>query len=1698
MTQRMFLPLSDCLTWPAAQFQWPDTPSLDDIGLVDFDLHDSDGITIASATLWFDTELAFGLPGLDGFEIAVLADAGGTELSLSVTLGAAFEVRIEDIEATLRVKNGVLRPVSGSYTAGWTVSSDTLEITCTLGDLVVDSEGRVRLDAAPSISLPKVMIGETGVVVEATALSLYLSDQQTPPAGQASGFRGVALDGVTVYLPSALQLGDSALTAISATNLVIGTGGFSGTISGDWTSSSDNAGTLGGFSFAIQTLSITFAQNALTAGTITGSLTVPFFDHAIDVSVGLNTDGSFVIGVTGEGGALATIEKDGLGTLSIERLALLVADGEGAVTIGGSLQLTAGAPSLQWPEVGIDALTIDTSGRVTIGGGWIDLQKPLALNLYGFSLEITQLGFGNNDDGSRWIGCAGGIHLTEALPAGASVDGMRLTFGSDWSFQGVSLEGVGIELTIPDVLKLNGDVSLVTSGGVHYFSGSATLVLETVQLDVDASVIIGRDDANDCTFVYVFLGVDLPVGLPIGCTGAAVFGFSGLFGMNVAPEATNGDWYGWYKNKMDDAPPFNVTHADKWGPSAGGLAFGAGLTLGTMADQGYAVSAKGILIVLIPGPVVMLNAQANIIEVKPELDDTSEGTFDMLAVIDGRDGFMQLNIDAGWDVGKVLDIKAGAEAYFDFANASNWHVYLGQKDPADARIRAEAFSIFHADSYLMLSATGLDTGFGVTIGDSWSFGPVKATLKAWVEAEASITWRPPQEEGSLSLGGDFEVGVAGFDIGIATEALLEGKAPTLYYVHGDLSLKVNLPWPLDDLDAHVELEWKEEAEPDLFDPVDSISIEHPKVLETWTTDAAGALLLTTSNLLPSAADNAPTVPLDARPLLLFARPINIGSLVSVTNPADSSDLRDTLGQYQIRYDVTSLSLERAWKAHGSLAAWETAPGSLWGSWTATADGDGSPEYRKLQLYAMTPFEFARRSSRAYGDWFLDRNADWPCGSSASAATICVDWTAVPIGTSYASTFISGGLTFAVEGTAEVAAAQGKICGLTQALHAITKIAGDKTGGGTAIWIAFPEPIDVARLCVEADSAVTVQAYAGGALLDSFTVKAGTIGDVEVPVSGTEWIGISGTAFWLARVCYTTAASAEQAKWNRARHASIVSTLTEWSSSEAIFDPENRYRVAITTRATLYQDGAEIRHQDFGPSYAYFQTAGPPALVPSWEASAAGTGTTDTAPYPSGGGLIDLTPYVGEFVPENGAKTAYRAYDIGVELTESYVEQMYGGELADLSIRLLDANGQPVVDADGNEVTFSNEWGTSPTTAVTDTEYTYLSSLGPCVDTSGVDMPLRARFTASVAASGSGTTLAASTLYTAELMGTFVLFQDDESAWTSGWPAAWEQQGSAALIGLAEWDDYTIEVGACSAGGTVGVIARYTSAGDHYRLELVPGTGVRVVRKLAGTEKTLATISTQAVDGTGSVTYQVSLTCEGAAVSAEIDGTALWTANEWSAWTSDDASTTLRTGRGGLYKSGAGTCAGFVVRSAPAQPVLRWSFATSAYDGFAEHLASCAGTVWELDATMLASSTLASTWSTLAASADLTYETLAGALLGSTYRALPDIVELNQVIAGGARYALLVESPEPFEWPRISATLTRKDDASGASVTVAATLVPSDDGARAFVVRTDGDCLIQDGEYTWAFSYSLDPGDGSVALRRAGSSTAETGTLSFAL
>ncbi|MGB1250220.1 MAG: hypothetical protein ACPG8W_06260 [Candidatus Promineifilaceae bacterium] len=1035
--------------WPSFLPDLPQRSFLEHVWVQPLQTETVDDTVISKTKILFDTELALTIPGLDAISLVLAPGGGGAVFPLSIQVSPTLQIQIIDLPIALRLKTDLFQPAQRLTSGNPDVSDrfevdrskDYIEIVLAEVTLTFDSDGNVSLETETAIDLPLTMLGDSGVVIEAENLSLHLS-HDNPPVGQPNGWRGIYLEQVALYLPDSLAgvVGDLELT-----DGYIGNGGFSGTIASEWGPPLE--ADLGGMELGLQQVGLTFVQNALTESRIEGTLTLPFFDEQVAVEIGVALNGSLAVKLASQNG-LITLNKPDLMQVSLENIGIELDSGTGLIYIGGKITPMFGG--LDWPTFDIKKLSIDSDGNVKLDGGWLDLPAQYTLDFYGFTLEISKLGFGKSEDGGKWVGFTGGLKLVDGLSAGASVDGLRITWYDDGRDSSITLNGVGVEMVIPEVLSFKGEIAFrqfIDEEGaqVNRFDGAIKLDLITLGLEIDAVLVVGSADdpvQGKYTFFAIYLSAELPAGIPLWATGAALYGLAGLFALNFEPDKRDDEpWYGigpgegWYKR-----PEIGVTDLkNKWANEHGSLAIGGGITIGTLPDNGFTFSGKMLLMIVFPGPIVLLEGKANLLKARSKLDE--EPLFRSLAVLDNRERTLLLGLDAQYKYGsggELIDISGSAEAFFDFDDPSDWHLYLGQKEPRERRIRAEILSIYEANAYFMLDAHKLQMGAWVGYDKRWKFGPLRVTIEAWIEGNTVVSWRPAHFYGDLWMHGKAELSVFGFGLGLSADARIAADVFDPFHILGQLSVGINLPWPLPDFDVDIELEWGPEPDPPLLPkPLQEVAIEHFKVTTKWPL-ATGDLLLpsydsngdglldgSTGMALTPAGSNEPNlntlpiVPLDARPHITFGRSVHDDALISV-NPQPPTPQRERIGDPEnnegpvlVRYGLKEVVLAKRdgaiWQTvarKGDTANAADVP-RLFGAWAPIlslplpenfdASSDVHVNQTKLWLWSRTPYSYTRHTSDDLADWFEDTFESYPCIPDAPDRIVCCDFDDLPAG-----------------------------------------------------------------------------------------------------------------------------------------------------------------------------------------------------------------------------------------------------------------------------------------------------------------------------------------------------------------------------------------------------------------------------------------------------------------------------------------------------------------------------------------------------------------------------------------------------------------------------------------------------------------------------------------------------------------------------
>jgi hypothetical protein len=549
-----------------------------------------------------------------------------------------------------------------------------------------------------------------------------------------------------------------------------------------------------------------------------------------------------------------------------------------------------------------------------------------------------------------------------------------------------------------------------------------------------------------------------------------------------------------------------------------------------------------------------------------------------------------------------------------------------------------------------------------------------------------------------------------------------------------------------------------------------------------------------------------------------------------------------------------------------------------------------------------------------------------------------------------------------------------------------------------------------------------------------------------------------------------------------------SEVARWSQEGEVLEPFSTYRLRVVTTTDAFGEGELSGQTQNFPETTHFdfRTEGPPGLTKLSVPAGQNPDKFDS-------GLEDLTRYVRQTTPATVppvgekpmmAKPFYRAYDVGVDFNEDYVDLMYRISGRDLGLYLYDNNNRPVCDAEGRLLTQGADWGAVEELTLSEGEQRWLALAAsgnrclPAIEESSIlhDKKLTSAVASRV--------LEPDTVYEARLIP--LLLREGFAAYATGsvavglaggfgrWrvhdegtvggPSHWEVRETTAPVAKylietsgikggsgdpedpfkpgtlllygddpalspahaeqpSNWTDYRLSVYLRADSGTMGVVFRYRGPGDYYRV-LMDGVYRRLVKVAAGAHTVLAE---DEFEYEPQRDYLLTVEVMGEALRVYVDGATVFDVSDFG----------HAQGRVGLYAYD-NTGARFADvrvddfrRTAPV--VYRFHFTTSLFANFFHHLHSYQDETWRVvvDAADVASAlpALGKAVPPDAQPTDeeaRTYETLATALLGQAARQNPREVQVTRVDVSGVASAYLVQSPEPIDWHRTALALLRTD------------------------------------------------------------------------
>jgi len=682
-----------------------------------------------------------------------------------------------------------------------------------------------------------------------------------------------------------------------------------------------------GFEAWFTSFGITFKQGSVVNSSIIGGLKIPRLkdtngnDAEIDIIGHLDSDGDFLITASEQDG-FAPIEIPEVLKLYIQGIELGQEDNNFFIGTTAELEFTnavmnkllcneAGGDNIR---IALPAIRIYSNGSFEIVGGAIPLPTNFGICLGPAKMNITNLNFTSHQQEHNGVmreykcwGFDGALNLD---PLGVDVrgDGVRYYYTIDDDDANgkphhsyIRISSIEVDIIIPGNASpstataiINGYLSIPEPGVSTEYAGGISVKLPKLGVSGSAEM---RLQPQYPAFI-VDANVEIPVPIPLASTGLGVFGFRGLLGYRYVAEkeaiglvSGEDSWYDYY------VYPERGINIDKFsGPEQttdyeDPVSIGAGASIATYGNDSI-ISFRVFMLLSIPS-LFFVEGKASILSKRLELDDTDEPPFFAFLAI--GDDSIEAGLGADFRIpqnnGWILDMQAKVEAGFFFNNPSAWYINFGTKqEPISARL----LTLLTAQTYLQLSARGIEAGARAEFEFDKKYGPVRVRAYAYVEVGGFISFERPQIGGYLAAGGEAKVDVKIISVSVGLDLVfgVEAAKPFLIYGKFRLCVKVKILFVKIKFCGQVELKWEKSREVDRT-PVPPITqervLELAKGVHMLTGDSFDLVQLnsniTDPNYVPSANNNKfnnTVFPLDTYIDVKFAKPLNPNPVSNIT------------------------------------------------------------------------------------------------------------------------------------------------------------------------------------------------------------------------------------------------------------------------------------------------------------------------------------------------------------------------------------------------------------------------------------------------------------------------------------------------------------------------------------------------------------------------------------------------------------------------------------------------------------------------------------------------------------------------------------------------------------------------------------------------------------------------------------------------
>src|SRR5690554_7180071 len=370
-------------------------------------------------------------------------------IELKELLLPKFEVSIDSLIIGLQFPVSIFKQVDNVTNEPIEINGEYVPgiVTFDLGSLKYSTGNGLNFSDINdlSINFTKSEILNTGFTLEVHNMKLDLSRTSNIPEADADGrpvdFIGAYITEGVIGFPQFWNHDDSNSTGqIVARNLLVGTGGVSGTIGLEAKTAGGPSPLIkanfgGGFSVSLDAFDITFQQNTIISSNIHGSMKIPGFkdasgdDAEINIDVWIGTNGEFSVTASEDQGITA-LSIPGVLDVRIDSLTVGRKEDRFFVAVSGAIEFKdqGGTIGQFLPDaIDIQKLIIWQDGEVELEGGALVLPSALTLKIGPVELSITAIGFGShtqihegNERKYKFFEFSGGININ---PGGVDARG---------------------------------------------------------------------------------------------------------------------------------------------------------------------------------------------------------------------------------------------------------------------------------------------------------------------------------------------------------------------------------------------------------------------------------------------------------------------------------------------------------------------------------------------------------------------------------------------------------------------------------------------------------------------------------------------------------------------------------------------------------------------------------------------------------------------------------------------------------------------------------------------------------------------------------------------------------------------------------------------------------------------------------------------------------------------------------------------------------------------------------------------------------------------------------------------------------------------------------------------------------------------------------------------------------------------------